>query len=162
MKRTLTAVVFSLAAAFSASAQSTVKVDVSTVGNNVQVFVDVRVVETPQPSSQQVQCPALHGYMGAIHGYRVQPQSFEAAHQALSALGLDVSRRTSTLWPERLEWFAAQPTVFYYSTQSAGMAENLANCLGQITGYPFTTQIGAGLGVPSGEEATTLFVHLVQ
>ena len=90
------------------------------------------------------------------------PEIFEAAHQALLALGLDVSRRTSTLWSERREWFAAKPTVFYYSTQSAGTAENLANCLSQITGYPFTTQVGAGLGVPSGEEATTLFVHLVQ
>jgi hypothetical protein len=98
----------------------------------------------------------------------------------LQTVGVDANERVSineklqaegygldpTTWSypadQRPSWFAAQSTVFYYSSSSRPMAEQVARFLKRTTGQDFIVQRGAGLGVDSSRADLTLFVHYIK
>lgn len=58
-------------------------------------------------------------------------------------------------------WFAANPTVFYYSNKNSRKAAALARDLSKVTGLSFQEKGGAGFGVTRGTEDYTIKVHLI-
>jgi hypothetical protein len=62
----------------------------------------------------------------------------------------------------RPSWFAPHSTVLYYGDAALPAAQALATFLKGVTGDPFRTQRGAGLGVNPSEKNITLFVHYIK
>lgn len=60
---------------------------------------------------------------------------------------------------EAPNWFAKEPTVFYYADSALGAAKELAGSLNEVTGVKFAVQKGAGMGVDPAQRNLTLFVH---
>ena len=67
----------------------------------------------------------------------------------------------NTVLADRPAWLATRPTVLYYDERSKPAAETLAKELAKVTGDAFSTERGAGLGIPKGQERESLRVHFV-
>lgn len=61
----------------------------------------------------------------------------------------------------RPSWFALEPTVFYYSSESRNQAESLAGLMNRLTGKLFAVRRGAGLGVDPSRKHLTFFIHYI-
>jgi hypothetical protein len=65
----------------------------------------------------------------------------------------------SALPGPRPQWFAAEPTVLYYSSKTADVAATIARQLTEVTGKRFQTRLGAGFDVPRDQLNWVLYVH---
>ena len=92
--------------------------------------------------------------------YGVSQDRWTSLEDQLESFGYQ-QHKYSGPYKTREPWMAPIPTVLYYKDSAMPAANRLATQMKQLTGQSFVVQRGAGLGVEPGEEATTLFVHIV-
>ncbi len=105
-----------------------------------------------------------------IHDYLVGLQTVGFSDAVRRDLNLKLKDKGYTLdkitysytKEDKPSWFAAQPTVFYYSNRSKQQAQQLAAYISSLTNLSFKVQRGAGLGVDPAKKHLTFFVHYVK
>jgi hypothetical protein len=94
-----------------------------------------------------------------IYGLNIDEKTFEAARDLLTRNGAHFAGGFTMT--ERPPWLARRSTVFYYHDRAQSAAQDIAKAYGERLGIRFALQRGAGLGVRSGEEQVTFFVHII-
>ncbi|MBI9092965.1 MAG: peptidoglycan-binding protein [Desulfobacterium sp.] len=72
-----------------------------------------------------------------------------------------ISMYSIPLLSQRPSWLAQESTIFYYTEESRGKAEEIALVLEKELSMEFDVKLGSGLGVQPGEKTITFFVHII-
>ena len=128
-----------------------------TIDSNVVLLEKVRSSITQKASKEKSDYVVGLQTLGVLNSDRI------AINEKLSLDGYSLDSVTYS-YPagERPSWFAYKSTVFYYSSTSRQAAQDLADFMKAITGYEFSVQRGAGLGVDPERKATTFFIHYIK
>lgn len=98
-------------------------------------------------------------YVTDVWAYGVSGGDVDKARDYLKDQGYSVG--SGGLLPERPNWLAASPAVFYYHESSKNVAEKIAAGLRGETGFVYEVRRGAGYGVASNARDITFFIHIV-
>lgn len=98
-------------------------------------------------------------YSIGLYAFGIAESKLRQATEALTSDGYTII--ANDMLTVRPVWLATQPTVFFYSSESADKARSIARQLESITGLKFEVTRGAGAGIPRGQERTNIRVHLV-
>ena len=98
-------------------------------------------------------------YFMALYALNVGEQLFSNVINSFIKSGYSLGY--GGILSERYSWVAKESTVFYYHPESKNFAEKLAIRLRHLTGNDFTVSRGAGLGVQTGQERWTFYVHII-
>ncbi len=100
-----------------------------------------------------------HYFLG-FYAFNVPPEKYELAQKYILNEGYTVF--ADDLLEERQSWLATSATILYYDEKNSDKAKQIADDLEAITNQSFSTQIGAGLGVPKGLENQYFYIHFVK
>ena len=98
-------------------------------------------------------------YIVGFYSYKVSNKNHDDVANYFVGEGYTV--RNSTILSNRTNWLAGRSTVLYYADESKSKAKQIADNLGKITKSKFNVKRGAGLGVSTGDEKWTFFIHYI-
>lgn len=99
-------------------------------------------------------------YSIAIYTFGFDKSLLSSSVSELSASGYTILR--SAQIDNRPSWLSSHSVVLFYDESSRGEAENVANLIHAKTSLSIAVEMGAGSGVDSGKEKTSLRIHLVK
>jgi formylglycine-generating enzyme required for sulfatase activity len=118
--------------------------------------------EEPYPPSQAENNTSTNTRFSiAIYSLAASPDRDYQARSHLQNQGYTIMQQGGWL-KNRIEHLAQRSTVFYYDERNVERANSIARGLAQVTGRQFVALIGAGEGVPPGQESWIFIVHYIE
>ena len=96
-------------------------------------------------------------YLVTLYSQNITKKEHNRIQEKIKAAGF--STQNGSVLGYSPSWYSKTPKVFYYSSKSKSIADDLASWLSQELRVKFETSRGNGLGVIKGQEESTFFVH---